>query len=688
MKEYETSKIRNVAIVSHNGAGKTTLVERLLYQTGAINRMGSVLNGSTVMDFEEEEIARQSSISTALASFERNGVKVNLLDTPGYMDFIGEVNSALRVCEGALVLVEAMSGVEVGTEVAWQAAAERNMPRVLLINRMDRENVRVQRTMTSVQENLEGNFVDLQIPLGEGANFRGVIDLLAMECRLGDDDRREPIPADLKDLAAEKRLAVVEAAAEGDDALLEKYFEEDNLTDEEVVQGLRAAMLQGSVTPVLYAAPESGIAVLPVLGALTRLMPAPDEVGDFTAQKENGEEVSYPVSDKSPLAAFVFKTRDDQYGRLSYIRVYGGSLSSDSRVWDVKNNTEVRVGSLQILTGKEQASIGKLHAGDIGAVVKLGDVETYGTLSEYNQKLTLPPVKQPNPITAVAVHPVAQSDVAKMSSTLQRLTIEDPTLHWRNEPATHETILEGMGATHLDIAVKKAKSKFGLNLTTTVPKVPYRETITRTNSAEHTHKKQSGGAGQYARVLLRVESLDDDADFEFSSEIFGGSVSAPFVTATEKGCRQVLESGPLAGFPITGVKAIIYDGKEHPVDSKEIAFQTAGREGLKKAMMGAGPVLLEPIYIATVTVPSDHMGDVLGDMNSRRARVQGMDTVGNKSIIKVEVPFAEMQNYSADLRSMTGGRGVYGMEFSHYGRVPTHLQQPIVEANKRAQEEE
>ncbi|MCB0036777.1 MAG: elongation factor G [Anaerolineales bacterium] len=688
MKEYETSKIRNVAIVSHNGAGKTTLVERLLYQTGAINRMGSVSNGSTVMDFEEEEIARQSSISTALASFERNGVKVNLLDTPGYMDFIGEVNSALRVCEGALVLVEAMSGVEVGTEVVWQAAAERNMPRVLVINRMDRENVRVQRTMTSIEENLDGNFVDLQIPLGEGPEFRGVIDLLAMECRLGDDDRREPIPEELKELAAEKRLAVVEAAAEGDDELLEKYFEEDNLTDEEVVRGLREALMQGSCVPVLYSAPESGIAVLPILGALTRLMPSPDEVGDFTATKENGDEVSYPVADSSPLAAFVFKTRDDQYGKLSYIRVYGGTLTSDSRVWDVKNDSEVRIGSLQILSGKEQQTIGKLHAGDIGAVVKLGDVETNGTLTENGNRFTLPPVSQPNPIAAVSVHPVSQSDVAKMSSTLQRLTAEDPTLHWRNESATHETILEGMGTTHLDIAVKKAKSKFGLSMTTTIPKVPYRETITKANSAEHTHKKQSGGAGQYARVMLRVESLDDDEDFEFGSEIFGGSISAPFVAATEKGCRQVLESGPLAGFQVTGVKAIVYDGKEHPVDSKEIAFQTAGREGLKKAMLGAGPVLLEPIYIATITVPSDYMGDVLGDMNSRRARVQGMDTVGNKSIIKTEVPLAEMQSYSADLRSMTGGRGVYGMEFSHYGRVPSHLQQQIVDAHKREQEEE
>lgn len=689
MKEYETSKIRNVAIVSHNGAGKTTLVERLLFQTRATTRMGNVANGTTVMDFEEEEITRQSSIATALASFERNNVKVNLLDTPGYIDFVGEVNSALHVCEGALVLVEAMSGVEVGTEVAWQATAEHNMPRVLLINKMNRENVRVRRTMQSIQENLDGNFIDLQIPLGEGPEFRGVIDLLGMECRLGDDDRREPIPEEMRELADQKHLAIVEAAAEGDDELMEKYFEQDNLSDEDIVVGLREAMINGTCIPVLYAAPEAGIAVLPVLGALTRLMPAPNEVGDFEATNLNTEEIeSHPVSDDSPLAVQVFKTRDDQYGKTSYLRVYGGILEADSRVWDAQNEHELRLTSLYILQGKEHENVVRLHAGDIGAVVKLGDIGTNDTVCHHDTPLALPAITQPEPIVSAAVHAVSQADVAKMSSTLHRLTAEDPTLHWHNEIATHETILQGMGQAHLDIAVKKAKSKFGLNLTTSVPKIPYRETITGSSDAEHTHKKQSGGAGQYARVLMRVESLEDEDGFEFHSEIFGGSVSGPFVVATEKGCRQLLDNGPLAGYPITGVKAVLYDGKEHPVDSKEIAFQTAGREALKKGMLNAHPALLEPIYNVTVTVLSDNMGDVLGDMNSRRARVQGMDQIGNKSVIKAEVPLAEMQSYSADLRSMTGGRGVYSMSFAHYGRVPAHLQKEVVANAKRREEEE
>ncbi|MDJ0752602.1 MAG: elongation factor G [Ardenticatenaceae bacterium] len=687
MKEYETSKIRNVAVVSHNGAGKTTLIERLLFQTGATTRMGSVIHGTSIMDFEEEEISRQSSISSSIAFFERNGVKVNLLDTPGYIDFVGEVNSALTVAEGALVLVEALSGVEVGTEVYWNEAVKRNMPRVLVINRMNRENVRVSRTMESIQENLDANFVPLQIPLGEGPEFKGVIDLLSMQCRVGEDDHREPIPPELEEAAQEAHMAVVEAAALGDDALMEKYFEEDNLSDEEIVQGLRKAMLAGEVVPIVYSAPEVGIAVLPVLGVLTRLMPSPDEMGEFTVTDLSGNEKSYSVSDDSPMTAFVFKTRDDQYGKTSFIRMYGGVLNSDTRVYDVKNQTEVRVGSLQLLRGKEQVQVNKLHAGDIGVVVKLGDVLTNDTLIESKGDWKLPPIKQPNPIVQVAVHPVSQSDVAKLSEVLTRLTEEDKTLRWYSERATKETILAGMGMTHLDIAVKKAKSKFGLNITTTTPKVPYRETITGEARAEYTHKKQSGGAGQYARVMLRLETLNDDDEFEFSSEIFGGAISGPFVTATEKGCRAVLESGPMAGYPVTGVKAIVYDGKEHPVDSKEIAFQTAGRECFKKAMMQAGPTLLEPIYTVTVTVPEASMGDILGDMNTRRARVQGMENVGNKSIIKVEVPLAEVLTYSADLRSMTGGRGVYGMEFSHYGRVPNHLQDQIkANAQKEAEE--
>lgn len=688
MKEYQTGQIRNIALVSHNGAGKTTLVERLLFDTGVTTRMGSVQNGSAAMDFEEEEIARNSSIATAIAPIEWDGVKLNLLDTPGFADFVGEVNSALRVSESVLVLVEAVAGVEVGTELVFKNAADQNLPRMVLINKMDRENVRTERVWNSLNENLEANFVKLQLPIGEGPGFKGVVDLLSMKAYVGNAEG--PIPADMAEEAEEARMALVEAAAEGDDALIEKYLEGEELTVEEMVRGIKETMAQNLMTPVCFAAPQEGIAVKPLVDLLVKLMPAPNEnEAAFTAKKGDSQEVKYPVSDKSPLAAFVFKTREDAYGKMSYLRIFGGVLESDSRVWHANGQAEVRVGTLNVLRGKEGINVTRLHSGDIGMVVKLGDAGTNDTLcGSRAESLILLPVPQPNPISSIAIHPVSQSDVAKLSTSLNRLVAEDPTLHWATERATRETILSGMGVTHLDIAVKKMQSKFGVNLTTSVPKIPYRETITGTNSAEYTHKKQTGGAGQYARVFLRVESLSDDDDFVFTSEIFGGSVSAPFVTATEKGCRQALDAGPLAGYPVVGVKAVIYDGKEHPVDSKEIAFQIAGREGFKKAALGAGPVLLEPIYELEVSVPADNMGDIMGDLNSRRARVLGMDQAGTKSVVKAEVPLAEVQTYAADLRSMTQGRGVFSMKFLRYGRIPAHIQQQIVEAHRKEVQEQ
>lgn len=677
MKEYPTSAIRNVALVSHNGAGKTTLVERLLFDTGATTRMGSVQAGTAVMDFEDEEKARNSSVSLAVAPIEWKDVKINVLDTPGYIEFVGEVNSALRVVEGALVLVEAVAGVEVGTELSWQAAGDIGLPRVILVNKMNRENVRTARVLSSIKDNLDGRFVQLQVPIGEGPTFKGVVDLISMQARLGNKDERGPIPADLQDAVNEARLTLIEAAAEGDDDLLEKYFAEEELTMEEIVRGIKSAVKQGLCTPIMFAAPEAGIAIIPVLEALRALVPAPNEQVT-RAIKPNGNEAALKGVDEGSLAAFIFKTVEDRFGKLSYIRVYSGKLTSDSRVWDSTLNAEVRVGTLNVLRGAEHLPVPVLHAGDIGAVVKLGDSATNSTLCEKNNMVILPPIVQPESLASVAVEPISQADVAKLNTSLTRLASEDLTIRWRTETATHQTILSGMGTVHLDIAVKKMQSKFGVGITTSIPKVPYKETVTKSSSTEYTHKKQTGGAGQYARVFLRVEPGNQDVPFEFSSEIFGGSVSAPFVAATEKGCRAAVEEGVLAGYPITGVKVVIFDGKEHPVDSKEIAFQIAGREGFKQAVLGAAPTLLEPIYEAVVTVPADNMGDVMSDFNTRRGRVMGMDQLGNKSIVRAEVPLAEMQTYMADLRSMTQGRGVYSMKFLHYGRVPGHLQDQLV----------
>lgn len=688
MKEYKTGQIRNVVLAGHNGSGKTIFVERALFKSGATTRMGKVENGTAVMDFEEEEMERNSSISTALAPIEWRDHKINLLDTPGYIDFIGEVNSAIHVADGALVVIEAVSGVEVGTEVVWQSLNAKDMPRVILVNKMDRDNVRVARVMTSIEENLKGNFVPLQIPIGEGPSFEGVVDLFSMEARLGADDSRGPIPDNLVDQAEEGRMALVEAAAEGDDELMELFFENDDLSDEQIVRGLRLAIMQGLAIPVIYAAPQTGIAMTPALNALFRLLPSPTEAVPPTAKNAAGESVELAADDSGPLAVQIFKTREDTYGRTSYMRVRSGILESDSRVWNATQDSEVRVGSLQIVTGKDGQSTPRLHSGDIGSVVKLGDSLTNDTLSDKGHKLFLSSIEQPSPIASVAIQPASQSDVAKLSQSVSRLIIEDPTLSNHLEQATRENILSGMGTTHLEIAIKKAKSKFGVNILTTTPKVPYRETITKKSSADYTHKKQTGGAGQYGRVFLRVEPMDENEQFAFESEIFGGSVSAPFVAATEKGCRQAIEGGVLAGYPVYGVKAVIFDGKEHPVDSKEIAFQTAGRECFKKAVNQANPVLLEPIYDVTVTVPADNMGDILGDMNTRRAMVRGMDQEGTKSIVKAEVPLAEMLRYAADLRSMTQGRGVFSMEFLKYNRVPAHVQDGLVAELIKQREEE
>ena len=687
MKEYQTGQIRNIALVSHNGAGKTSLIERILFKTGAITRMGSVMTGTAHMDFEEEEVARNSSLITAIAPVEWKNTKLNLLDTPGFLDFIGEVNSAMKVADSAAVVIEAVSGVEVGTEAVWAAAETYGRPRVLIINKMDRDNVRVRRVKESINNNLVGHFVDLQLPIGEGPTFKGIVDLLHMEARMGEKGDKAPIPADMQAAADEARAALVEAAAEGDDELIMKFLEGEELSGAEIARGLKEATLSGVVVPVLYIAGESGIGVDALLDAFVELLPAPNETGGFEATNARDETATYEVSDKSPLAVFVFKSREDNFGKTSYLRVFGGTLSSDSRIWDPARGAEVRVGALQIASGKESSPIAKLHAGDIGTVVKLGDAATNDTLGDRGAMIIIAPVVQPNPLASVAIHPVAQADTAKLSQSLNRLVAEDPTLHWATEPSTHETLLSGMGVAHLDIAVHKALSKFGVHLRTTTPKVPYRETITKAADADYTHKKQTGGAGQYARVMLRVEPVEEERGFEFGSEVFGGAVSAPFVAATEKGCRQALEGGVLAGYPVVGVRAVITDGKMHPVDSKEIAFQTAGREGFKEAVRKAGPVLLEPIYEVLVTVPADNMGDILGDMNTRRARVLGMDQEGSKSIVRAEVPLGEMQSYAADLRSMTQGRGLFSMKFQQYGRVPGHMLDELVSKLRKEHEE-
>jgi elongation factor G len=687
MKEYQTKSIRNIVLASHSSAGKTMLVEALANFTGVTTRMGQVEDGSTIADHDDEEIRRGISLFTSVVPIEYNNIKLNFFDTPGYTDFIGEVISAMRVADGTLILVDSVAGLEVGTEMALQYSDQFELPKMILINKMERENANFQKAFQSVQNHLETRLLPLQIPWGEKSDFKGVIDLLSMKAFEGESKEGVDIPAEFKEEAEEAHLALVEAAAEGEDELLEKYFENGDLTDHEIMRGLRSTIWEGNFIPVMVAAGAHKIGLTPLLKVLSNLMPSPLDVPPAVAINPKGEEVTLEPKDDGPLAAFVWKTTADPFvGKQTFFRVYSGKMVSDERVLNADKDEEERLTGLQVPHGKEGIPVDVLHSGDIGLVAKLSVTTTGDTLCDKDNPLSLPRADYPNALYRVALFPKTQSDAAKLSSTLARLCEEDMTLSWYNEPATRQTILQGMGDQHIDVAIRRAENKFQLSLETEAPKVPYEERITRENSAMYRHKKQSGGAGQFGEVHLRV-APQPDKDFEFINDVFGGAISNNYLPSIEKGIRNVMKEGVIAGYPVHNVQVSVYDGKEHPVDSKPIAFEIAGREAFKIAFRGAGPVLYEPIVKVEVVVPESNMGDVLGDMNSRRARVQGMDTQKGRSTVTANVPLAEMLRYTTILRSMTGGRGYFTMEFDHYEMVPQHLAQEIIDAKKREDEE-
>ncbi len=688
MKEYTTEKIRNVAMVSHSGAGKTVLAEALLAAKGVINRMGTVSDGTTVSDFDEEEHRRELSLSTAVIPVEHKDSKINFLDTPGYPDFVGEVISALRVCESALILVDAVAGAEVGTEIAWNYANQFNRPRFVLVNRMLRETADFDRAYNSMEPLAEDiRLIKLQLPWGEKENFKGLVNLLDMKAYPANGGAAVEIPAELADAAEEARMELVEAAAEGDDALLEKYLEGGELSADEIQAGLRSAVQQSTFAPVILTDVDTGVGLTQLLDLLIALMPSPADVPAEQAKTPKGE-IELTASDSGPLAAYVWKTTADPFvGKITYLKLFSGVMQSDARLWNIKKEEEERMGNLSVPMGKEHMPMKHLHAGDIGVVLKLGETGTGETLCDKSNPVTINPGSYPNALYRVAVSPKTQGDASKMGQTLTRICEEDMTLSWYNEPSTKQAILQGMGDQHIDVAIRKAESKFQTGLDIEIPKVPYRETITKSGDAQHRHKKQSGGAGQFGEVFMRVEPLPDE-NFIFANEVFGGAISQNFMPAIEKGVKSVMETGVIAGYPVNNVKVAVTDGKEHPVDSKPVAFEIAGREAFKKAIRAAGPVLFEPVMLVRVVVPEEYMGDVLGDLNTRRARVQGMDTEKGRSVVNAHVPLAEMLRYTTDLRSMTGGRGVFSMEEAHYDRVPAHIQQEIVDAREREKEDE
>jgi len=688
MKEYQTKQLRNIAFLSHGSAGKTSLAEALLFDTGAINRLGRVDEGTTVSDYDEEEIRRHISLSTSVVPCEWNGYKINVLDTPGYLDFVGEVKGAVRVADGALILLDAASGVEVGTDLVWGYADEQNLPRLVFVNKMDRENANFKRCLDALKEKFEADFIPIQLPIGSQDDFEGVVDLIALKAYRGSQAEEGEIPASLQDKIDDYRLQLIEAAAESEDELIVKYLEEEELTEEEIRRGLKARIADGSLVPVLCGSATANIGVQPLLQAIIEYLPSPAEGKEIVGTSPaTGEEETLEPNELSPLAVLAFKNLADPYvGKLTYFRVYSGLMESDSRVFNSRSGEMERIGQLYILRGKDQIPAAGVRSGDIGAVAKLGNTSTGDTLCDKGHPIVLSPPIFPSPVFSVAVHPKTKSDLDKMSTTLARLTEEDPTLQVAREPSTNQTILSGMGESHVDIATRRLLQKFGVNITTSVPKVPYRETITKTTSAQGRHKKQTGGRGQFGDVFIRFEPLPRDSGFEFVDEIRGGAVPNSYIPAVEKGLREIVEKGVLAGYPTTDFRAALYDGSFHTVDSSEIAFKLAAHLAFKKGIPDASPVLLEPIMNFTITIPEGFTGDVLGDLNSRRARVQGMDQQRGMAIITAQAPLAEMQRYATDLRSITQGRGLYSMEFSHYEEVPTHVAQKIIEEAKREAE--
>ncbi|MFH1646970.1 MAG: elongation factor G [Chloroflexota bacterium] len=681
MPKYGLDNIHNTVLLSHGGAGKTSLAEAMLFTAGAIGRLGKVDDGSSTSDYDPDEIKRKISINLSLLPAEWRENKLNIIDVPGYADFVGEVKAGIRVSEGAVIVVCGASGVEVGTEQTWGYCEEAGLPRLIFVNKMDRENADFFKRMDEIKAKLGNKCLALQLAIGAHTGFEGVIDLLAMKAYTGNPSKEGDIPANMKAQADSYREKLVETVAEVDDALIEKYLGGEEITPEELTRTLRRAVLEGRIVPVLAGSALKNIAVNRLMDAICDYLPTPKDKKVKLVSSE-----ADPTAD-GPLAALVFKTTADPYvGKLTYFRVYSGVINSNSQVWNSSENASERFGQLFTLRGKAQEPVSQVGAGDIGAVAKLNVTGTGDTLCAQDKPVKIEPITFPEPTFNEAVYPKTKTDVDKMGSSITRLTEEDPTLKVHRELGTAETILSGMGDTHLSVAAEKIQRKFGVNVELAIPKVPYRETITTPVKAEYKHRKQSGGHGQYGHVLLELEPLPDRGENEFADRIVGGSIPKNYIPAVEKGVHEAYHEGGLAGYPVVGVKTTLYDGSFHPVDSSEICFKIAGAQAFKKGIIDGHPILLEPIMNLSVSVPGDLTGDIIGDLNTKRARVLGMNPEGDRNTIEAQVPLAEIQRYAIDLKSMTQGRATYKMEFDHYEEVPAQITQKIVAQRQAAKE--
>ena len=686
MANFEVSRIRNVAFIAHGGAGKTSLVEALLYTAGMIDRIGNIQDGTTTTDYEPEEIDRKISITSSLAFCDWNKNRINMIDTPGFINFIEDTKGCLRVVDGAVVLVSAISGVKAETEKIWKYACEYEVPRIVFINKMDKESANFEKALSEIQSSFETEPVPLQIPIGAGESFSGVIDIVKMKAYKmnGRKVSEEDIPAELRDEAEKYRKKLVEKIAESDDALLEKYLEGNELTESEIYTGIKEGSLTRKYIPVTCGSSTKNIGCSNLLDTILLCLPSPAEMTIISpirgkAPKDGKELLRQPL-ETEPGSAYVFKTIADQYaGKLSLFRVYSGIFKADSTVYNASLDTKERMGQLFYLLGKKQVPTQSLCAGEIGVVAKLKSTNTGDTLSDEAHPIVFEKVKFADPIISYAIAPKNKGDEEKISSSLHRVLEEDPTLRFSRDEETKEMLISGMGQVHIEVTLERLKRRFGVEIDMKTPKIPYRETIRSATRVQGRYKKQSGGKGQYGDCHIIVEPMPRGAGFEFVDKIVGGSIPRQYIPAVEKGVIEAMHEGVIAGYPIVDLRVTLVDGSYHTVDSSEMAFKIAGSMAIKKAVVEAKPVLLEPVMKAEVTTPDDALGAIIGDLNSKRGKVQGVEPqAGGNQKISAQVPMSEMLTYANQLHSLTSGRGLYSMEFSHYEEVPSHLSQKII----------
>jgi elongation factor G len=692
MRVHSSDRLRNVALVGHGQSGKTSLAEAMLYAAGVTERLGMVEAGTTVSDSDPEEVARKISISLALLPLEWGECKLNVLDSPGYADFMGEVACALRAADGVMVVVDAANGVGVQTERYAAMAAERGLARMAAITKLDKEHTDFARTLAEIRERLGCNAVAVTLPIGGETALRGVVDLVKGIAYLAGDGKESeaPIPEEMGDLVAEHRAKLMEAAAEADDGLMEKYIEEEELSPEEIVRGLRAATVAGKVVPTVVACGTRMLGVRVLLDTIVADLPGPLDSGPVSGKNpRTGEPMTRPQDPQAPLSALIFKTTTDPYaGRLSCFRVYSGTVHSDSSVYNATRGERERIGPLLVSVGKRSEGVPSVAAGDMGLVAKLHGSLTGETLCDESNPVALPEIAFPRAVFSVAVKARSRADEDKVGTALSRLEEEDPTMRFSLNPDTKETILEGMGDLHLEVVVARLQRKFGVEVQTGAPKIPYRETIRQSVRVQGRHKKQTGGRGQFGDVWVRVEPLPRGTGFEFVDGVRGASVPRNFIPAVEKGLREASGRGVLAGYPVIDIRCTLDDGSSHSVDSSDMAFKIAGSIALQRALEEGGSTLLEPIVGVEVVVPAEHMGDVIGGLNSKRGSILGMEPRGNVQVVRALAPLAEMATYASELRSLTGGRGSYSMQFSHYQEVPAHLAPGIIAAAKQQREQQ